>query len=773
MITVTDSQSLTNQLLIDELELWELFDSKSISDDKTKRYYQLIDDIIDTQIGESIAWLKSDAAKEYFFQQVELEKEIFDALEDSWDDIFDNSYEKVDDLLDAIYDEGKKQGYSQMKETVRYTDADIQAIRLAKDYNFDLIRNLTGDLQTTVKNKILQGIITGENPYNLSRTLSKAGVTKLDGSPFTARQRATMIAKTETSRMQNTGMVQSYLNEGFTQVKILTAEDNHVCTTCLNYAYHYNKETPLTFENRGKEKVHNIVDLIKGGRFPPFHPNCRCTYLIVWESKTDAPDNPPVINLTPVGANIRRQEKELPEPTKEQLKKNLRPTEREKYESYKRNIPRQRQWLKDHPDAPAEEIAKHQKRLAFLEKKFLELKKKALGGETKPVKPKKEKPKTPKPKKEEPTPKPEPKKEKPKEPQSVNPRIAELEKEISEQQKIVDKWRKRGNAEVAESFESTVKQLTEELNKLKNTNNNNQSIKEIPNKDLIDDVLTDVLNDIGLGDKAPKTKSEAISKDIKTTHESNLWENLAKKHDLELIEASNSFVKYYDKKFDTRIEFNINSNKDWIDYTNSNKKDRNMEDFLKYYKESPSNYKKASPPIKIIGSAYYDGVCELNTSDTHHIKIGRSGYCTLKMQPGSGNLQQTMYHEMSHAFDQRHAPDRVMAVMSKGYWWSSQKGGIYKKSTTKDRRNREKTGGKQFVSDYAKTGSSGGNLTEDMAELGSIVAMRDLKDKSNAYLYEYNEQGEYVKVHYDELKKRYPNKWKALEKEIFEGDIVW
>lgn len=359
------------------------------------------------------------------------------------------------------------------------------------------------------------------------------------------------------------------------------------------------------------------------------------------------------------------------------------------------------------------------------------------------------------------------------EPQSVNPRIAELEKEISEQQKIVDKWRNRGNESLAKSFEATIKNLQKELNQLKNQNTPNNQSTDIKNKDLIDNVLTDVLNDIGLGDKAPKTKSEAISKDIKTTHESNLWENLAKKHDLELIEASNSFVKYYDKEFDTRIEFNINSNKDWIDYTNSNKKDRNMEEFLKYYKEAPSNYKKASPPIKIIGSAPYDGVCELNTSDTHHIKIARSGYCEMKMQPGSGNLQQTMYHEMSHAFDQRHAPDRVMAVMSKGYWWSSQKGGIYKKSTTKDRRNRKKTGGKQFVSDYAKTGSSGGNLTEDMAELGSIVAMRDLKDKSNAYLYEYNEQGEYVKVYYDELKKRYPNKWNALEHEIFEGDIVW
>ena len=60
-----------------------------------------------------------------------------------------------------------------------------------------------------------------------------------------------------------------------------------------------------------------------------------------------------------------------------------------------------------------------------------------------------------------------------------------------------------------------------------------------------------------------------------------------------------------------------------------------------------------------------------------------------------------------------------------------------------------------------------------MAELGSIVAMRDLEDKSNAYLLEYNKYGELVEVHYDELKKRYPNKWNALEHEIFEGDLVW
>ena len=302
MIT-TSSQDriLTNQLLLDELELWNLFDSKSIDDDQTQKYYKLIDDLLDSQIGESIAWLQSDAAKEYFFEQVSLQKEIFDALEDEWDNILNQSYSSVDELLDNIYEVGKEKGYSNIRESLRYTDADKEAIRIAKDYNFHLLRKLDNDLRGTVKNKILQGIITGENPYNLSRTLTKAGVTPLDGSPFTARQRATMIAKTETSRMQNTGMLQSYVNEGYTQVKILTAEDKDVCTTCLEYAFKFNKDEPRVYSPGllEREKVHDIVTLIKGGKFPPFHPLCRCTYLTVWKSKTDPPETPYVINLTP------------------------------------------------------------------------------------------------------------------------------------------------------------------------------------------------------------------------------------------------------------------------------------------------------------------------------------------------------------------------------------------------------------------------------------------------------------------------------------------
>ena len=349
------------------------------------------------------------------------------------------------------------------------------------------------------------------------------------------------------------------------------------------------------------------------------------------------------------------------------------------------------------------------------------------------------------------------------EPVTQNPRIAELEKEIEETQTLADKWRKRGNANLAGTFESSVKKLKEELETLKNPNNtDNQSTENIPNKDMIDDVLTQVLNDIGLGDKAPKTTSESKQKNIKTTHESNLWENLAEKHGFELTEASNTFVAFHDTNHDTTIRFNIASNDKWIDYTNSNKKARNMEDFLKCYNNAPANIKKSSPTINVVGSKPYAGVCNLSM-DKFEIDIARSGYQELALEKGSGNLQHTMMHEMMHAHDMRCADDKPFAIMAET-WWAS--GNDYKNSITRDRRNKKKNGGKTWVSEYVRTTNK---RSEDWADLGGIVAFRDMKDKSHAYLYERNEYGEMIKVGYDELKKRYPNRWKVLEEYIF-GD---
>lgn len=159
------------------------------------------------------------------------------------------------------------------------------------------------------------------------------------------------------------------------------------------------------------DKVYSMEDTRS---LPPVHPNCRCVVYYIADSKgrvSTKPFTKPATD-TPVTGG------ELPIPTPAQLKKNLRPGEREKYNSYQRNIVLQRVWLKDNPNASAEDIAKHRKRLAFLEKKFNELKRKALGGSTggtgskpkaKPkttAKPKTNKPKTTSKPKEKPKAKP-------------------------------------------------------------------------------------------------------------------------------------------------------------------------------------------------------------------------------------------------------------------------------------------------------------------------------------------------------------------------------
>ena len=186
-----------------------------------------------------------------------------------------------------------------MRERIRYNEADTEAIKIALEYNYGLIRRIDNDTRNQIKNKITEAAIAGDHPYVVAPKILSVADEQLEGSNFTPRQRATMIARTEVSRVQNTGILQSYVNEGYTEVKILTVEDKHVCELCLEYAFEFEEGVEITLENRGDERTHNIIQLVSGKKFPPFHPLCRCTYLSVWHSKNEPPENPYVIDLTP------------------------------------------------------------------------------------------------------------------------------------------------------------------------------------------------------------------------------------------------------------------------------------------------------------------------------------------------------------------------------------------------------------------------------------------------------------------------------------------
>lgn len=295
---VSASRVKTNWLLLDDLEFWDEFTTKAINDPDTEDYFKQIDQAIDDKLAETIKWLDSDEAKEYFQQEAEYQEEVFEALEDKWDNILSGEIDSVDELLGRIYEHGKQQGYSEIRERIRYTDADRQALQFAKDYNFHLIQKLDDNLRDAVKNRVIQAVASGEHPYELASKIQELGVQPLPGSTLSARHRAVMIARTETARVQNTGIIQSYVNEGFTEVNILTAEDSSVCRLCLANAYEFNTDE-IILENRGADRTHKIADM-NSNSWVPLHPNCRCTYVVVWDSRGEAPENPEPVNLTPL-----------------------------------------------------------------------------------------------------------------------------------------------------------------------------------------------------------------------------------------------------------------------------------------------------------------------------------------------------------------------------------------------------------------------------------------------------------------------------------------
>lgn len=298
-MSILKEELITNHLLLDYFDMWDEFDIQKVDDPKTIRYYNLLENHINNQIDATIRWLESDEARDYFFDEAKYQKEILSALEDEWDEILSAKYPSVDALLDEVYRRGKAKGYADMREHIKFSEADKIALNIARNYNYHLIRKIDNDTRSQIKSKITEAVVTGEHPDSVARKIRNVAEEKLHGTNFTPKQRATMIARTEISRVQNTGILQSYINEGYTEVKILTAGDSRVCNLCLRYAFEFEEEADITYDNRGEERTHNIIKLIKGGNYPPFHPLCRCTYLSVWNSKGEPPENPVIINLIP------------------------------------------------------------------------------------------------------------------------------------------------------------------------------------------------------------------------------------------------------------------------------------------------------------------------------------------------------------------------------------------------------------------------------------------------------------------------------------------
>lgn len=167
-MTLTKERNITTKLLIDDLDMWDEFDIKKSRDPQTNIYYTELINLIDQQIRAGVNWLDTDDARDYFYGELEYQKNVFQSLENEWDTILENHYADIDELIETIYNKGKQKGYSDIRQRIRFTDTDKEAIRLAKSCNYHLITKLDNDTRHQIKNVITKGVIAGEHPSKIA-----------------------------------------------------------------------------------------------------------------------------------------------------------------------------------------------------------------------------------------------------------------------------------------------------------------------------------------------------------------------------------------------------------------------------------------------------------------------------------------------------------------------------------------------------------------------------------------------------------------------------
>lgn len=304
---ITEKRITTNLLLMDDLNFWETFNVKKLFDDEAS-YFEKIIENINKQLNKTIEFLNNGEAVTYYADEGKYRREIFNALDDEINKILSNDSEDFDKYMEDFFKEGLIKGFKDINRRIHFSESTRSALNFVKEYNFNLIKNLSNDLMNQVKHAIWKGIGEGQSVEQIANVLQDAGLQRLPGSSLTAHQRAVMIARTETGRAQTTGTLQAYNEYGVEKIEIITAPG--ACIICLQNAYNYNDKDDIIFENHGKIKYYNIKDA-KG--LVPAHPNCVCTVSAVIEH--DLPENPlnnpQIANLTPLNIDEKEVQKKL------------------------------------------------------------------------------------------------------------------------------------------------------------------------------------------------------------------------------------------------------------------------------------------------------------------------------------------------------------------------------------------------------------------------------------------------------------------------------
>lgn len=156
---------------------------------------------------------------------------------------------------------------SYILDAVQTDTFDNLRAKTEEDYNKGL---LTAEQITRLRSVFEQGFsdnLTIAQIEKRIKTLNLPPVTDGDTLIVSAEARPNLIARTETVRLANQGLVDLYTDNGVEKVSWLTSISNRTCDEC----------EALDGE------IFEIGNLTVGINQPPLHPNCRCSLLSVTE----------------------------------------------------------------------------------------------------------------------------------------------------------------------------------------------------------------------------------------------------------------------------------------------------------------------------------------------------------------------------------------------------------------------------------------------------------------------------------------------------------
>lgn len=213
-------------------------------------------------------WLNGDDAKQVLSGAEELGLNWFDKIEYRIRTfLHDNFVKTAVPLLLSWYSFGNSVGYSELNMLPSFSDGDWFNFGTLKQYNYDVISNLSGDVCVNLKDVLYNGIRDGLSVDELTQLLIDNGLQPK--GKFSAKTRAEMIARTEKSRLINKAKLNCFKENGVEWVNIITRHDSRVCSICLEY------------EQNNPHKLVDVEDLL------PLHPRCRCTYGYYRMNQTD------------------------------------------------------------------------------------------------------------------------------------------------------------------------------------------------------------------------------------------------------------------------------------------------------------------------------------------------------------------------------------------------------------------------------------------------------------------------------------------------------